>query len=249
MKKPNKQEMFETVAKYDSDFKVITRHDGEDIPEHCGFRNTAEHLIPYPETLQTYVFPLIKSAGLGEDGLYFEREYIVTSKKRGFLYRGLHNTLMLLGDMPLRSWSDNKLSFGAHYKIKNADGCNIFHAYMEYDEGQYGDIKFEVYYQGSPVLLFDYYIYRHYSLDYNAMDATLNIFTALESAKTRYRPSQRFFDIGSYMQIPKSLRPRGSFRIPLFPGTSNVASRKVRHILNKMCCLCAEYEYNKYMGK
>jgi len=232
-------------------FSILVRHDGMDVPEHCGNRNTAGHIIPYPETLQTYIFPLIKSAGLGEDGLSFERDYIVTSKKRGLLYRGAYNFLMFLGDMPSRSWSDNGLSFGAHYRIKNDKGLEVFHAKMLYDDGAYGDINIEVEYYQSVALKYRY-AWRCwedgtfvYDMDYAAMDATTDIFYALESAKTRYNPSSVFFDVASYMQIPRFMRPRGAFQIPLFPGSNGIASRRVRRVLNKMCYLCAKYEYNK----
>jgi len=244
--------VYESPAKYDRAFNVCVRDDGFDYPEHCGNWNEAGHIIPYPETLQTYVFPLIKSAGLGEDGLSFEREYIVTSKKRSLLYRGAYNCLMFLGDMPMRSWGGNGLSFGAHYRIKDDNDFPVFHAKILYNDGAYGEIEFEAEYYQS-VLLKYRYAWRCwsdekfvYDLDYDAMDATHNIFTALESAKTRYRPSSVFFDIDSYMQIPRFMRPRGSFQIPLFPGSNGLASRKVRHVLNKIGWLCSEYEYNKY---
>ncbi|MBR6838835.1 MAG: hypothetical protein IKM94_04695 [Alphaproteobacteria bacterium] len=244
--------VYESPFKYDRDFKVRVRCDGLDLPEYCGNWNEAGHIIPYPETLQTYIFPLIKSAGLGEDGLQFEREYIVSSKRHGLLYRGVSNLLRALGDMPSRSWSGNGLSFGAHYRIKDAKDYEIFHAKMLYDDGPYGEIEFEVEYYDSIALKYRYgwrcwddekFVY---DLDYAAMDATTDIFGVLENAKTRYRPSSVFFDIDSYMQIPRFMRPRGSFQIPLFPGSNGLASRKVRHVLNKMNWLCAEYEYNKY---
>lgn len=243
--------VYESPLKYDRKFNICVRKDGFDYPEHCGNWNEAGHIIPYPETLQTYVFPLIKSAGLGEDGLSFEREYIVSSKKRGLLYRGAYNFLMFLGDMPIRSWAGNGLSFGAHYRVKDDKDFDLFHAKVIYSDGAYGEIEFEAEYYQSTILKYRY-AWRCwsdgkfvYDLDYGAMDATTDIFYALESAKSRYRPSSSFFDVGSYMQIPRFMRPRGSFQIPLFPGTNHLASRKVRHVLNKMCSLCADYESKK----
>jgi len=246
--------VYEAPFKYDRDFKTMIRYDGCDVPEHCGNWNTAGHIIPYSETLQTYIKPLIRSAGLGEDGLQFEREYIVSSKRRGLLYRGVYNFLMFLGDMPSRSWSGNGLSFGAHYRVKDAKEFEIFHAEMLYDDGAYGEIEFKVEYYGSTALKYRYgwrcwddkkFVY---DLDYDAMEATTDIFGLLESAKTRYRPSSNFFDVVSYMQIPRFMRPRGSFQIPLFPGVNSVASRKVRRVLNKMNWLTASYEWKKFQN-
>lgn len=252
--RPKKKEVYESPAKYDRQFTVHVRErDGFDYPEHCGNWNEANHIIPYPETLQTYIFPLIKSAGLGEDGLSFEREYIVTSKKRGLLYRGAYNLLMALGDMPMRSWAGNGLSFGAHYHIKDDRGFNIFQAKVLYNDGAYGEIEFEAEYYQSVALKYRYAwrCWRDktfvYDLDYDAMTAVTDIFGVLENAKTRYRPSQNFFDVDGYMQIPRFLRPRGSFQIPLFPGVSGVASRKVHRLLNQMNYLCAEYDFKKYI--
>ena len=243
--------VYESGLRDNDKFNVCVRDDGFDYPEHCGRWNKAGHIIPYPEALQIYIFPLIKSAGLGEDGLSFEREYYVASKKRGFLYRCAYNCLMFLGDMPLRSWSDNGLSFGAHYRIKDSDGFQIFHAEMLYSDGVFGDIKFEVEYFQSIALRYRY-AWRCsndgkfvYDLDYDALDATTDIFGALESAKTRYRASNAFFDVGAYMQIPRFMRPRGSFQIPLYPGSCGFVSRKVRRVLNKMNYLCAGYECSK----
>lgn len=243
--------VYESPFKYKRDFNIRTYDDASDYPEYCGNWNEAGHVIPYPETLQTYIFPLIKSAGMGKDGLQFEREYIVTSKKRGLLYRGAYNLLMFLGDMPMRSWSGNGLSFGAHYRIKDNKGFEIFHAKMIYDDRAYGDINFEVEYYQSIALKYRY-AWRCwedekfvYDLDYDAMNAVTDIFWVLENIKTDYRPSSVFFDIDSYMQIPRFMRPRGSFQIPLFPGSNGLASRRVRRVLNKISYLCVQYECKK----
>ena len=236
----------------DKGFKVhVYPENGFDYPEHCGHYNKARHIIPYPEALTTYIFPLVQSAGLGKDGLSFEREYIVSSKKHGLLYRGFYNALMLLGDMPTRSWSCNYLSFGAHYRIKDSNGREIFHAKMIYNE----EIEFEVTYYFSTALK---YRYRWrcwednsfvYDLDYDAMDAVTDIFNVLECAKTYYHPSSSYFDVVSYMQHPREFRPRGSFLIPLSPGSNGVASRNVRRVLNRMNYLCMAYEIDNQKQK
>jgi len=232
-------------------FNVRVRDDGFDYPEHCGRWNEAGHVIPYPETLQTYIFPLIKSAGLEEDGLSFEREYFVSNKKHGPVYRGVRNLFMVFADMPMHSYAVNALSFGAHYRIKDSKGFELFRADMLYDDGVYGEVKFKAEYYQSIALKYRY-AWRCwedgkfvYNLDYDAMDATTDIFGVLEAAKTRYRPSSVFFDVNSYMQIPRFMRPRGAIQLPLFPGTNGFASRKLRHVLNKMNSLCTKYEWEK----
>lgn len=247
MKKPKIKEIYESPAENKGPFVMKQNYDW---PEHCCFYNKAGHAVPYPETLQSYILPLIKSAGLGEDGLDFEREYIVTSKKHGLIYRGFVDLLQILADLPIKHF-DNCLSFGVHYRIKNKQGCEIFHAYVLYDDGAYGEIEFNVVYHQYRVLKYRY-AWRCwednsfvYDLDYDVMDAISEVFTVLETAKTRYRPSQVFFDVQNYMRIPKFLRPRGGFRIPLTSGTNGIASRKVWWLVHNISAMCTEYEWKK----
>ena len=248
MRQPKLKDVYESPA---PDKQPFVMNADYDWPEHCCFYNEKGHAVPYPETLQSYVMPLIKSAGLGEDGLSFEREYIVTSKKRSLAYRCAYNFLLFLGDMPMMHFY-NGLSFGAHYRITDDNDFPVFHASILYSDGPYGEIEFNVEYRQARVLHHRYGFRAFdtnrfvYDLDYDVINAIAEIFTVLETRKVNYQPSSVFFDIDSYMQIPRFMRPRGSFQIPLFPGSNGLASRKVHHLLNKMNWLCADYEYNKY---
>lgn len=247
MKKPKQKDLYESPA---TDKQLFVMKADYDWPERCCFHNARGHAIPYPETLQSYIMPLIKSAGLGDDGLHFEREYIVTSKKRSFVYRGFMNFLRVLGDMPAMHYY-NGLSFGAHYRVTDDNDFPVFHASVIYSDGPYGDIEFNVEYYQARVLKHRY-AWRCsddnrfvYDLDYDVINAIAEIFLVLETRKVNYKPSSVFFDMDNYLAIPRFMRPRGAFQIPLFPGSNGIASRKVRRLVNEMAIMCELYDREK----
>ena len=113
---------------------------------------------------------------------------------------------------------------------------------MLYNEGPYAEIQFYVQYYDMYVLKYDYFNHEHYTLDYDALEATYDIFNLLERCGNRYKAFNGFFDVQSYMSIPRFLRPNGAIQLPSFPGIDYQAKHKAHKIMNQIGWLTVCYE-------